>query len=75
MTMAGMDHALYPQVTAKMSERRKQLAPGTHDAFVAFSHAVFAEGALPEVTKQLIAVAVAHSALALDALDEQPTKH
>ena len=57
MTMAGMDHARYPQVTAKMSERRKQLAPGTHDAFVAFSHAV------------------AHSALALDALDEQPTKH
>ena len=56
-----MDHALYPQATAKMSERRKQLAPDIHDTFVAFSRAVFAEGALPEVTKQLIAVAVAHT--------------
>src|SRR5690606_10280078 len=31
-----------------------------HAAFRAFSKAVFAEGALPEKTKQLIAVAVAH---------------
>jgi AhpD family alkylhydroperoxidase len=31
-----------------------------HEAFENFSHAVFADGALPERTKELIAVAVAH---------------
>ena len=31
-----------------------------HEAFQAFSRQVFADGALPEKTKQLIAVAVAH---------------
>jgi AhpD family alkylhydroperoxidase len=56
-----MDHALYPQATAAMSERRRQLAPEIHDAFTAFSRAVFTAGALAEVTKQLIAVAVAHT--------------
>lgn len=56
-----MDHTLYPQATAAMSERRRQLAPEIHDAFTAFSQAVFTAGALPEVTKQLIAVAVAHT--------------
>ena len=56
-----MDNVLYPQATSKMSDRRKQLAPEVHDAFTAFSRAVFAERALPEVTKQLIAVAVAHT--------------
>jgi AhpD family alkylhydroperoxidase len=40
--------------------RRKELAPDTHAAFEAFSRQVFAEGALDEKTKQLIAVAVAH---------------
>lgn len=34
--------------------------PGVHEAFDAFSKAVFADGALPEKDKQLIAVAVAH---------------
>jgi AhpD family alkylhydroperoxidase len=45
---------------AAISARRKQLAPGIHDAFQAFSAAVFAAGALDAATKQLIAVAVAH---------------
>jgi AhpD family alkylhydroperoxidase len=36
------------------------LAPAINDAFENFGRAVFAEGALPEKTKQLIAVAVAH---------------
>ena len=56
-----MAHEVFPRATGAMSERRRALAPETHDAFTAFSDQVFAEGALPEVTKQLIAVAVAHT--------------
>jgi AhpD family alkylhydroperoxidase len=56
-----MTHDVYPPATAEMSARRRALAPQTHDAFTEFSKQVFAEGALPEVTKQLIAVAVAHT--------------
>jgi AhpD family alkylhydroperoxidase len=52
---------MYPPTTPEIAARRKELAPEIHDAFEAFSHAVFAEGALPEKTKQLIAVAVAHT--------------
>jgi len=40
---------------------RTELAPEINEAFENFSRAVFAEGALPEKTKQLIAVAVAHA--------------
>ena len=56
-----MADSLYPPATREVAERRKELAPHIHDAFEAFSQAVFAEGALPEKTKQLIAVAVAHT--------------
>jgi AhpD family alkylhydroperoxidase len=56
-----MTHDVFPAATAAMSARRKALAPDTHDAFTEFSKQVFSEGALPEVTKQLIAVAVAHT--------------
>jgi AhpD family alkylhydroperoxidase len=52
---------LYHPITPEIAALRKELAPETHDAFVAFSRAVFADGALPEKTKQLIAVAVAHT--------------
>lgn len=52
---------MYHQPTPKIAERRKELAPHTHEAFEAFSRSVFAEGALPVKTKQLIAVAVAHT--------------
>jgi AhpD family alkylhydroperoxidase len=55
-----MDHPLYPQGTPAIARRRAELAPEPLKAFTAFSAAVFAEGALPTVTKQLIAVAVAH---------------
>ena len=55
-----MSDSLYQPATPQMSARRKALAPNIHDAFNEFSRAVFAEGALPEKTKQLIAVAVAH---------------
>ncbi|MEO6924052.1 MAG: carboxymuconolactone decarboxylase family protein [Bryocella sp.] len=55
-----MEHPLYPVGTKEISQKRKALAPETMAAFQAFSHQVFAEGALPSKTKQLIAVAVAH---------------
>lgn len=47
-------------ITPAAFTRRQELAPGPHEAFAQFSRAVFADGALPEATKQLIAVAVAH---------------
>jgi AhpD family alkylhydroperoxidase len=56
--MAG---SIYSPTTPEQAKRRKELAPGIHDAFESFSKAVFADGALPEKTKQLIAVAVAHT--------------
>src|ERR1051325_6131220 len=51
---------MYHPTTPEIAVRRKELAPEIHKAFEAFSSQVFAEGALPEKTKQLIAVAVAH---------------
>lgn len=51
---------LYPQATRELAEQRTRLAPGPAAAFRAFSQSVFAPGALPTKTKQLIAVAVAH---------------
>jgi AhpD family alkylhydroperoxidase len=56
-----MTESMYHPTTPEIAARRKELAPKTHDAFEAFSRAVFADGALPEKTKQLIAVAVAHT--------------
>jgi AhpD family alkylhydroperoxidase len=55
-----MTESVFPIATPEMGHRRHELAPDIDDAFKAFSRAVFASGALPEVTKQLIAVAVAH---------------
>lgn len=51
---------LYAPVTKELADQRKSLAPKPAEAFKAFSRSVFAEGALPSKTKQLIAVAVAH---------------
>ena len=56
-----MPDALYPAATPELRARRRSAAPAIHDAFEAFSASVFADGALPEKTKQLIAVAVAHT--------------
>lgn len=47
--------------TPDLATRREQAAPGIHEAFENFSRQVFADGAVPEKTKQLIAVAVAHT--------------
>jgi AhpD family alkylhydroperoxidase len=58
--MVIMSDPLSPLPSRDLSETRKRLAPEVHDAFQAFSQKVFADGALPPKTKQLIAVAVAH---------------
>ena len=55
-----MADSLYPPSSRDLSEKRRALAPDTEKAFQAFSQQVFADGALPAKTKQLIAVAVAH---------------
>ena len=55
-----MDTHLYPLLSKELARKRTQLAPEISAAFKAFSQQVFADGALPAKTKQLIAVAVAH---------------
>lgn len=55
-----MTDTVYHPSTLQIAMHRKELAPAAHEAFDNFSHTVFADGALPEKTKQLIAVAVAH---------------
>jgi AhpD family alkylhydroperoxidase len=55
-----MNDPIYPKPSVKLSERRSALAPKIDGAFREFSRQVFADGALPAKTKQLIAVAVAH---------------
>jgi AhpD family alkylhydroperoxidase len=55
-----MSRAVYAATTSELVSHRTELAPETHDAFQAFSRQVFAEGALSQKTKQLIAVSVAH---------------
>ena len=55
-----MPDTLYPKTSPEMARRRRSLAPETQAAFDAFGRQVFADGALPAKTKQLIAVAVAH---------------
>lgn len=56
-----MEHPMYPESNADIARKRRELAPAPLEAFQNFSKAVFADGALPAVTKQLIAVAVAHT--------------
>jgi AhpD family alkylhydroperoxidase len=57
--MSHSDH-LYPEATRELAEQRSRLAPEQAKAFRAFSQSVFAAGTLDVMTKQLIAVAVAH---------------
>lgn len=56
-----MEQQLYPPSSVDIARKRKELAPQPLAAFKEFSKAVFADGALPSRTKQLIAVAVAHA--------------
>ena len=52
---------LYPLASPELSQKRNSLNPEIADAFRNFSKTVFKAGALDEKTKQLIAVAVAHT--------------
>ncbi len=56
----NQEHPVFPQATVEDAKMRADLAPDIIDAWRNFSRTVFKEGALPEKTKQLIAVAVAH---------------
>ncbi|MBU6485436.1 MAG: carboxymuconolactone decarboxylase family protein [Betaproteobacteria bacterium] len=55
-----MEQHMYPSVSKDLAQKRRELAPEIYGAFRAFSQRVFADGALPSKTKELIAVAVAH---------------
>ena len=55
-----MTNSIYPLGSRELSQKRRALAPDIEAAFDAFSQRVFADGALPAKTKQVIAVAVAH---------------
>lgn len=55
-----MERSIYPLASSEIAKKREQLAPDTLRTWRAFSHQVFADGALPAKTKELIAVAVAH---------------
>ena len=55
-----MEPSTYPSVSKDLAQKRRELAPEIYGAFRTFSQRVFADGALPSKTKELIAVAVAH---------------
>ena len=55
-----MPDPMYPLPSEELAEKRRELAPDIQAAFHSFSKCVFADGALPAKTKQLIAVAAAH---------------
>jgi hypothetical protein len=55
-----MEAHMYPPATTEITGKRAELAPEIHNAFKSFSARVFADGALPEKTKQLSGVALAH---------------
>ena len=55
-----MEDHMYPDVSKDLAQKRRELAPEIYGAFRTFGQRVFADGALPSKTKQLIAVAVAH---------------
>ena len=54
------DHHIYPDSSKELAKKRRELAPEIYGAFRAFGQRVFADGALPSKTKELIAIAVAH---------------
>jgi AhpD family alkylhydroperoxidase len=55
-----MEDLMYPEASKELHRQRQELAPTPAAAFKAFGDSVFADGALPAKTKELIAVAVAH---------------
>lgn len=56
-----MDNPMYPEASRELYRQRQELTPDASAAFKAFGEAVFADGALPAKTKELIAIAVAHA--------------
>jgi AhpD family alkylhydroperoxidase len=56
-----MEPRLYPEASKDLAQKRRELAPEIYGAFRTFGQRVFADGALPSKTKELIAVAVAHA--------------
>src|SRR5690554_402230 len=59
MSMKNDD--LLPKVSRELVAQRAALAPEIMETWNAFNKTVFKDGALDEKTKQLIAVAVAHT--------------
>lgn len=55
------NHEMFPNATRESNEKKAALAPKNIEAWRNFSSTVFKAGALDEKTKQLIAVAVAHT--------------
>lgn len=55
-----MPDRMFPPATRQTHQERSTLAPKVNTAFREFSEEVFAEGALSEKTKQLMAVAAGH---------------
>lgn len=55
-----MEHHMFPDVSKDLVQEPRELAPEIYSAFSAFGKRVFADGALPSKTKELIAIAVAH---------------
>lgn len=51
---------MYPVASKEIAIKREKLAPENLNAYRTFSRQVFADGALPARTKELIAIAVAH---------------
>jgi alkylhydroperoxidase/carboxymuconolactone decarboxylase family protein YurZ len=54
------NNQLYTKATREIAEKKASLVSDSIEAWSSFRKTVFKEGALPEKTKQLIAVAVAH---------------
>lgn len=54
------DESIYPKVSSVLADKKAELSPKIIDTWRNFSKTVFEDGALPEKTKHLIAVAVAH---------------
>lgn len=52
--------SLFPNYTSKIIEKRANLAPDQIEAWRNFSKTVYKKGVIPEETKHLIAIAVAH---------------
>lgn len=55
-----IEESMYPKSTPEMAKKKADLVPETAAAWRNFSNTVFKAGALDEMTKQLIALGVAH---------------